>query len=527
MPLIKAAKNSKQGNYFDSTLTLTLIDMSAKTVAPPLLTSDTTGLPAPSPAEPASKTPAKALLSAHELTLPMTRSKSNSQIDTPNASGSRKKCKETATKDKVNTHSLKAKATGNGDAASATIDKFIEVLMLPATSNAPAICTDNFADFYKQRLPTAANTTPMYTPMKAEEKAMLLKFITPTPPGGFLEHFAFWASESVKEAMAKLSMILIHPWGMTITHNNAPDVRKKILDSMAILLLQDEDPHVFIPRIDKNTTTNPKGRSPQAFGIYNISKASRDFLTTQQVFSLYNPPITFFAYCPGWEIPMLITTLAGYTTAELAALPAIRKAVIAKLKANNDVVACITNMTLTHVDYRQLDQAAAIKKVLNTTCLGILKMKLAPNVPGNKVCVYPDTPTANPVDWLQLQCIVSSLSYAVHLNGTGKSWELDIACTGCGGMDHWRGLYPFKKVPQWNSALTKSESASAAAQYNKYWTVEPTHINTTHYLGQRGCRGSNNNPRGRGGPRGHSRGKEGCRHGGRGGPLSQHDAYSY
>ncbi|KAI0683369.1 hypothetical protein BC835DRAFT_1423362 [Cytidiella melzeri] len=551
MPPVKAAKTLKQ-------------DTSAKTVAPLSLASDTTGPLSPSPPEPTSKTPAKILLSYNELTSPMTQSKANSQTETPKASSSStmfdtslstqptslaplsslgdnefkdkgKKRKETAAKTETDTRPLKAKATSNGDTLSVTADDLIDVLISPATSNAPAICTENFADFYEQRIPTAVDSAPLHTPMKAKEKAMLAKFITPTPPGGFPEvfgsnpfwHFAFWASESVKEAMAESSMTLIHPWGVTITHDDAPDVRKKILDSMAVLLPQNEDPHVFIPRINENNATNPKGCSPQAFGIYNISEASRDFLTTQQVFSLYHPPITFFAYRPGWEIPKLITTLAGYTTAELSALPAIRKAIIAKLRTNNDIVACITEMTLTHANYGQLDHAGAIEKILNTVRLGILEMKLAPNVPGNKVCVYLDTPTANPVAWLQLQRIVSSLSYAVHLNGTGESWELDIACTGCGGMDHWRGLCPFKKVPQWNGALTKSESASAAAQYDNSWTAAPTHNDTAPYPVQRGRRGSNNNPRGRGGPRGRGRGKDSRARGGRGGQSSQHDTYSY
>ncbi|KAI0682195.1 hypothetical protein BC835DRAFT_1424701 [Cytidiella melzeri] len=364
---------------------------------------------------------------------------------------------------------------------------------------------------------------------------MLSKFITPTPPGGFPEvfgsnpfwHFAFWASDSVKKAMSEPSMVLIHLWGMTITHDDAPDARKKILDNMAVLLPQEEEPNIFIPRIDEDITTNPKGRAPQAFRIYNISEDSRDFLITQRVFSLHNPPITFFSYRPGWEIPKLIATLAGYTTAEIAALPAIRKIVISKLKGNNEVTACITNMVLTHKEYRHLDHAAAIDKALNTIQLGILEMKIAPTVQENKVCVYLNAPTANPVDWLHLQRIIKSLAYVVHLNGTGEAWEIDIACTGCGGMDHWRGLCPFKKVPQWNGALTKSERASAAAQYDQDWANDPTHNDLTNFPSPRARRGSNNNSRGRGGPRGRSRGKEGRGRGGRGGSSSQNDAYAY
>ncbi|KAI0682194.1 hypothetical protein BC835DRAFT_1424700 [Cytidiella melzeri] len=167
MPPSKGAKILKQ-------------EASAKTSAPTSLASETTGPPSPSPAEPAAKTPAKALSSAHELTTPMTRSKSTAQIDTPQASGSSitldtpfltqsntipttspfdyddfraitgKKRKEPATDDHADLRPSKAKAPDNGNAENAAADDFTEVLMSPATSKGPAICTDNFADFYKQ-----------------------------------------------------------------------------------------------------------------------------------------------------------------------------------------------------------------------------------------------------------------------------------------------------------------------------------------------------------------------------------------
>ncbi|KAI0699468.1 hypothetical protein BC835DRAFT_1304528 [Cytidiella melzeri] len=134
-----------------------------------------------------------------------------------------------------------------------------------------------------------------------------------------------------------------------------------------------------------------------------------------------------------------------------------------------------------------------------------------------------DIPAKTPTAWLQLQRIIRSLKYTAFHNGIGVKWDLDIACTGCGGMDHWRGLCPFRAIPGWNGSLMKSEIPADNACTDEQWDSHPPPNSHDNQTSQKGRRGNNTSYRARGSCEGGGRGRGGRGRGGRGGRTPSFD----
>lgn len=343
----------------------------------------------------------------------------------------------------------------------------------PATTGRPIVSTAGMRDYPTPNPKTNSSTLAQQAPpeIPTARPAWTVK-----PADGWpLRHcndpkwrVRFWAKESINYILDRAeTSVIILVWSSQLFHSDFAKSQKEVMNSLTFILPANEEPKLYDPVTDTDPETNPHNELPMTFAVENLSTAARNALIEQEVYSIRQPYVTFTVLQMGQEIPEFITLLEGLSSFHDASF--IEESIRDAINRSQPTRDLIRELAAENPAFEGLSPDELTDTIIGSVKVTIIPYKTKGNVDNWKLALYIISPTDDHRKWEFFRDQVQTVKFTVYQNGIATPCKFDSPCTGCGGMDHPRGLCPYSRISGWNGKPSAPEKRQLddAAKPNK------------------------------------------------------------